>query len=218
LLSVFSVVPGGDAQALSYAVVVHLVFYATTTIWGVLAFMRYGFESLKVVTMAWEAQPLKTLPEESLSTMKVISLLPEQQVKGSAVSPFLFSLTEAFIPPQYPAMDPVSRHEAFERASEFVSGQLAALPWLLKFPLAMGLNCFRVCVWLKTFSDFTALPVGQRHQLIRAYAFDGNGFWRKLFRPVRSICVLAFFEDESVKAALDNKNNRAASSLGAKNA
>ncbi len=57
--------PISDTTALSYAVVVHMVFYVTVTVWGVIAMVRYGLELGATAALAWQARPMAPLSTDS---------------------------------------------------------------------------------------------------------------------------------------------------------
>lgn len=53
---------------------------------------------------------------------------------------------------------------------------------------------FRVYVRMRTLRSFCALDVDRRRLVVQAWAFGRIGLLRQLFRPVRSIALLAYYE------------------------
>ena len=68
--------------------------------------------------------------------------------------------------------------------------------------LKIGIIGFRTIVILTNFNAFENLSLAKRQAIVKAWSFGKIGLTRKLFKPLRSIALLAYFEDEGVQSAL----------------
>jgi hypothetical protein len=87
-----------------------------------------------------------------------------------------------------------ARAQALDYAAGFVQDQLRALPLVLIGLLFVGLSVFRLVTWLRWFRGLQGLDLSRRHAWLNAWAYGRVGVARKLFRPLRSLAVLAYFE------------------------
>jgi hypothetical protein len=106
---------------------------------------------------------------------------------------FWRSIIEGLIPP-HPSETPEQRERALEYSSTFVRDQLAAMPLVLQALLAAGMAVFSIVTWLRWFRRLGALDARRRHDWVHAWAYGRHPFARKLFRAVRSLAALAYFE------------------------
>jgi hypothetical protein len=61
---------------------------------------------------------------------------------------------------------------------------------------------FRLYVRLRTLRSFCGLDVERRRAAVNSWAFGPIGVLRQLFRPVRSVALLAYYEQAAVARAL----------------
>jgi len=198
-----------ESTALSYAVVVHLVFYSTVTIWGVIAMARYGLELGTTAALAWEAKPATDLPTTETS-LSVITSVPTQSTVNHCfkVNPFWLSVVSASLPTRALALSADERRAAVRYATEFTCSELGALPTKLRFLFKVGIFGFRTITMLTNFNAFENLAASQQEKVINAWSYGPIALARKLFKPLRSLALLAFFEYPAVIAIIDGKTQQ----------
>lgn len=105
---------------------------------------------------------------------------------------FLARLVEATLagPDGSPGLDA----KALQGAVDFTHGQLAALPRPLRLAFTAGMGGFRTWVVLRHFGRFTRLPLSTRRRAVESWSFGRIGLFRQLFRPMRAVALLAYFE------------------------
>lgn len=197
------------STAISYAVVVHLIFYATVTIWGVIAMARYGMELGTTAAMAWEAKPVPLQDLEAQAhNFALITSTPvvKNEVLCFKKTSFWRSLTEAMVLPaedqQLPLQDD-ARARALDDATDFLCREISSLPPKLAGLLKIGTIGFRVLAALISFNTFENLSLKRRSAIVNAWSYGRISLTRKLFKPLRSLALLAFFETAAVQEALE---------------
>lgn len=105
---------------------------------------------------------------------------------------FLRAVIEGLVPAN--RAEPGARQSAIDYTTEFVDGQLRALPFVLQVALTVGLTVFRVTTFLRWFRGIGSLDVARRHAWLNAWAYGPLALTRSLFRPLRSLAVLAYYE------------------------
>jgi hypothetical protein len=83
-----------------------------------------------------------------------------------------------------------------------MEAQIGALPPRLRTMFHLGMLFFRSVVHARYLKSFCALDVERRRAIVDAWAFGRIALLRQLFRPVRSLAVLAYYERPEVVAAL----------------
>jgi hypothetical protein len=106
----------------------------------------------------------------------------------------MIALAEAFLPG-------CTAEQATDVAA-FIEGQIAALPPRLLTMFHLGMTFFRTVVHLRYLRSFCALSREKRQSIVDAWAFGRIALLRQLFRPVRSLAVLAYYERPEVIATL----------------
>lgn len=196
------------STAISYAVVVHLIFYSTVTIWGVIAMARYGVELGSTAALAWEAKPL---PADELAhlgqNIDIITSVPQVKNETLAISngKYWLALTEAMIGEDNFSTAKISdaeREQALQYTADFLCLELSSLPTRLRTLLKIGMFGFRFISALISFNLFENLSLARRQAIVNAWSFGKIPLTRKLFKPLRSIAILAYFENETVQKAL----------------
>lgn len=196
-----------ESTALSYAVVVHLVFYITVTIWGVIAMARYGLELGTTAALAWEAKPITNLPETE--AMAVITSVPTQKQSNHCfkITPFWLAIVDSSVPTGSLVLSAKERSEAVTYATQFVCSELSALPSSLRILFKIGILGFRSITIASNLCPFENLSSERQAKIINAWSYGPIGTTRKLFKPLRSLALLAFFEHPAILAALNTSND-----------
>lgn len=196
-----------ESTALSYAVVVHLVFYTTVTIWGVIAMARYGLELGTTAALAWEAKPITNLPETE--AMAVITSVPTQKQSNHCfkITPFWLAIVGSSVPTGSLVLSAKERSEAVTYATQFVCSELSALPSSLRILFKIGILGFRSITIASNLCPFENLSSERQAKIINAWSYGPIGTTRKLFKPLRSLALLAFFEHPAILAALNKSND-----------
>lgn len=190
-------------MALSYAVVVHLIFFTITTIWGIIAMASYGLQLGTTAALAWEAKPIKSLPEHPAHPLSLITSVPSASSQKFVGSPFWQRLCDAFLPYEELQLSQEQQNTSSERVAAFVTEQLNSLPPTLRLLQTIGFTGFRAWVAVETFRPFESLPRAKRCKIANAWAYGQLSLTRKLMRPVRSLALLVFFEDPEIVKCLD---------------
>jgi glycosyltransferase 2 family protein len=201
-----------NGVALSYAVLVHLAFFIPVTIAGGIVMLVYGVgmsRTLALLEVARKAPPLQS-PELG----PVIAVLDRPTVSEDPPLPsdFTLALCEAIA---HPAIDRAGtrRSEVLTDVGRFVEAQLEALPTQLRIAFEIAMRGFRWLVAARTFQTFCALDPQRRASIVAWCSFGPIAILRKLFRPVRSLVVLALFDHPALSIAVERP--RRTSDVGA---
>ncbi len=181
------------ATALGYAVLVHLAFYVPITVWGAIAILRYGVEVGATVAAARSARAAPAQRDVEGVPVHFIAHV-EAPREATDVSEMSIALGEALIPACSP--------ETLREVARFMDGQIAALPPRLRTLFHLGMTFFRITVRARYLSSFCALPLARRRAIVEAWAFGRIELLRQLFRPVRSIALLGYYERPEALEAL----------------
>jgi hypothetical protein len=106
---------------------------------------------------------------------------------------FLRTVIDGLIP-DHPSETLEQRARALDYSAAFVQAQLAAMPLVLQVALACGLAAFRALTWTRFLRGLGALGAARRQAWMHAWAYGRVSLARKLFRPLRSLASLAYFE------------------------
>ena len=106
---------------------------------------------------------------------------------------FLRVLIEGLIPP-HSEETADARARALDESAAFVQAQLEAMPLVLQVLLASGLAAFSAITWARWLRGVGALGAERRQAWLHAWAYGRVSLARKLFRPMRSLAALAYFE------------------------
>ncbi|MBI5535516.1 MAG: flippase-like domain-containing protein [Deltaproteobacteria bacterium] len=185
-----------EATAFSYAVAVHLAFYAPVTLWGVVAMAWYGVELGTVAAMQRAGRSLAELPSGA-HPMRLITPLVRTSHEPRPTR-LMRAVCEALLPAEGPSG---SREAIVDRVSAFVAGQTEALPGLLRWALRVGLTGFAALTFLRYGRPFPSLSLERRRKIVASWAWGRLGLARQLFRALRSTALLAWYEDPDVVAA-----------------
>jgi uncharacterized protein (TIRG00374 family) len=197
--------------AFSYSVVVHMIFYATVTLWGVVAMARYGLELGTTAALAWQAKPMSDLSEGS--GMSVITSVAGKRADAPAAivkTRFWTALTEAIVPESIAHLSAEDKNFCVDFATQFVCQEMSHLPQSLRPLLKLGIVGFRLWSIATNLRPFESLPMAQRRKLVDSWSYGRISLTRKFFKPIRSVILLAFYECTQVQHALDRSQEPAA--------
>lgn len=121
----------------------------------------------------------------------------------AVTSRFIAALTEAMIPLNEIDLAEEDRRLVLNEASDFVRGQVDALPPRLALMFAVGTAFFRFYVRATRFHGFCDLPSEVRRNIVESWAYGPISLFRALFKLIRTTALLSFFEAPPVRAALD---------------
>jgi choline dehydrogenase-like flavoprotein len=107
---------------------------------------------------------------------------------------FLPALIEALVASNPTRIDHPRHELALEKTTRFVEGQIAALPVVLRTGLTAGLAVFRGHVAARFLMVFCRLPLDRRIKAVDLWASGSFAQGRQLFRPLRSLALLAYHE------------------------
>lgn len=189
--------------AISYAVIVHFVFFVTVTIWGIIAMARYSFELGSAQALAWQAKSIeiKNMPETQDTFLpRVITTYPavtEEIKKG--MSPFWVELCQCFIPKEDILQDANAQREVMSDVSAFTLTEIESIPFRFLVLFKIGLFGFKSYVLLTTGTFLCNLPQEKRRRLVESWAFGKVALTRKFMKLIRSLTILAFYEHPLIR-------------------
>ncbi len=187
--------------AIAYAVIVHLAFFIPVTIWGLAVLGWYGFIQWRVAALARQAHSATARDLTSrVATVAVVADAPPSDARFGAL---LRSLVETFVPWQRIAIEPGARAALLDSTTQFVVGEIRALPVRLRVLFSIGMLGFRVVVRATTGRGFCDLALDRRQRIVEAWAFGRVAPARQLLRIVRSTALLALWESPAIVTALD---------------
>ncbi|MBX9666111.1 MAG: flippase-like domain-containing protein [Candidatus Obscuribacterales bacterium] len=194
--------------AFSYAVLVHLIFYSTVTIWGLFALFRYSMELGTTQAMVWEAKPIRSLSEANQELVSVITSYPDLTGReATAVTVFWSAFCECFIPAPHVIPDRNKFQQVLLESSTFTVTELERLPLRLRVLFDIGIFGFKT-ITIATHGRFLCdIPLDKRRKIINAWAFGPVSLTRKFMKPIRSLFLIAYYETPEVVALLDGKSD-----------
>lgn len=107
---------------------------------------------------------------------------------------FWVSLCEALVCIVPDVSDVASNHESLQQAATFLHAQVLALPLGLRFGTHAGLLALRAYTWLISLRPFCRLSLSRRVAIARQWSLAPLPPARQLFRALRNIAVLAYFD------------------------
>lgn len=190
--------------AVSYAVIVHSIYYVTVTVWGVYAMAKYTLELGSTAALAWEAKSIRALPDEHAESMSFITSYPEMSARvEEKVTKFWSGLCECFIPDEHRLPDSEQFKIVLREASTFTVTELERLPFRLRVIFDIGVNVFKALIVLSTGRFLCHVPLAQRRKLIDAWAFGKISLTRKFMKPIRSLALFYYYDHPAVQSMLD---------------
>lgn len=190
-----------EETALAYAILVHLAFFIPITAWGVGVTLWYGVKLSATLALAKAARNARQSTSEGAFELRSIGRLAPHEA-GSLPAPFLVSITRALVPLPTAGLSEPEHEHAVAQAAQFVQAQREALPFKLRVLLTVGLFGFRLATALLTLRPFTALSPAAQRRHVNLWAYGRIGLTRKLFRPLRSTAILAYYDIPAITDAL----------------
>jgi uncharacterized protein (TIRG00374 family) len=191
-----------DTQTLhlSYAVVVHLIFYLTVTVWGVLAMTRYGIELGETTLLSWQAKSMAALT----NTAGLITPLPRPSANPMP-SAFWLCLSRAVLPDEDEESketesgaapnSKLNQAKTIEQAASFLLRQISALPRSLRFLFNLGMIAFKSYVFFTAGCAFEKLSKLRQKQLVNGWLKSKFTPARRLFKIISSLLFLSYFDE-----------------------
>ncbi|MFT3706348.1 MAG: lysylphosphatidylglycerol synthase transmembrane domain-containing protein [Archangium sp.] len=183
--------------AMSFAVVAHLTFFIPVTLWGAAVLLASGVKLGATISAVRSARSGGEVRVINGIEVHVISSHAAHVTKRVA-SPFIKSLIESLVSRSTRTEDIDQR--ALLSAAQFTVDQLGALSSLLQFAFACGMLMFRTWVLLRYFSRFEKLSLEKRRLAAESWAYGRIGLFRMLFRPVRGVAILSYYERQGAKS------------------
>jgi hypothetical protein len=121
------------------------------------------------------------------------------------INDFWLSLCEGLIGPEYLEMLKDKKQPIIKSVTDFVLRQLSNLPIKLKISLYIGIFLFNAYLFIVTLQPIHRIAISKRKQIIDSWANGKIALTRKLFRPLRSLTLLAFFDEPEVISLLEDK-------------
>jgi len=195
-------ITAGDTITASYALTVHLIYFLVTTIWGLTALTVYVWRFAIKARMALSARALEGLPSASKIENQLV--LASRIVKKEEIvaDQFWRLLCEALIGSESLELAGDKKDEAIANTSLFVVSQLSRLSKILRIQLEIGLRVFRSYAFCLNLQPFCSMSLAKRVNVVEQWASGPVPLARKMFRPLRSLTLLGFFEESSVNSGL----------------
>jgi uncharacterized protein (TIRG00374 family) len=187
-------VPEGTAMA--YAVLVHLTFYIPVTLWGAGAILWYGVQVGATAALARTARQSPKAERVDGMPVHVIARL-ERPSPPRVASDFDVALCAAMLTR---AGHRVDRERMLEVAT-FLAQQIDSLSPRVRILYQIGMGAFRFFVRIRYLRSFCAMSTDKQRAAVESWAFGRVGLLRQLFRPARSIALLAYYEREAPRHA-----------------
>ena len=194
------------ATAFSYAVVVHFVFFATVTVWGIFAIVRYSMEVGAARALTWEAKSIKNLPDENLGSASVIISVPDVDAGiDKKLSEFWAAICECFLPDGEKEMgfNEEECREIHGEVGRFAFTQINCIPFRYKVLFDVGLFGFKSYIFACTGRFICDVPLAKRRKLVEFWAFGPIAVTRKFMKLIRSLAILAYYDHPLVQSRLD---------------
>lgn len=186
-----------EPTALAYATLVHLAFYIPVTLWGAGAMLWYGVELGSTAAIAREAK--KGHKSTTLRGVPLVELAP---LSPAAPAPPATAFTAGLLEAIATAAGTIPHPAAIAYAAGFVDGQLRALPPKLRILYACGMTTFRFATRLRFLRGYCNVPLEARRAWTLRWAEGRIALLRQLFKPVRAVGLLAYWDHPAVRDAL----------------
>jgi hypothetical protein len=121
-----------------------------------------------------------------------------RQAREQKLARFWFSVCESFAPVELASLEQGKRNHVIIQVTEFVEGQVSSLPLLLRLCFDLGVTCFQIFVLVTTLRPFEHHDLDSRRRICKSWAYGRFGIARKLFRPIRSLAIFAYYENPAV--------------------
>ena len=190
--------------ALSYAITVHAAFFVPVTTWAIGVIVSHGVQLSKTISLARSGREVTRLSDLVSTEGEVIAKyrVPPPAPRSTR---FLTAVIEPMLPWDLVTLTEAERGPLLATVTEFVAGQVDALPKHLRWKAHLGLVGFVVIFQLSTLGRLYRLPLERRRRLVEAWAFGPASLPRQLFRLLRGTALLAFCDHPLVAGKLDQR-------------
>jgi len=186
-----------EPTALAYATLVHLAFYVPVTIWGASAMMWYGVEVGSTAAIAREARR-----GNKPTTIRGVPIIQISMVSPPPPPPKVSAMTVGLVEAMVVGDGETPEPAAVAYAAQFVDGQLAALTPKLRVMFDLGMTFFRFVTRLRFLRGYCDVPLPARRAWTKKWAEGRVALVRQLFKPVRAIALLAYYDHPAVRDQL----------------
>ena len=111
---------------------------------------------------------------------------------------FLVAIAEATVPVAAAPLSEEDRRDAIAAAARFGFEQIRAMTAGLRLRAWAGLAGFRLHAWVRHARPFTSLEAEQQRRLVDIWSYGRLTLPRQLFRMLRSVILLAYFEHPAI--------------------
>jgi glycosyltransferase 2 family protein len=198
-------VTASDTIAAAYALVTHSIYFLVTTLWGFSALTVYVWRFVVKTRMTLSARPLESLPATGKVENQLVLSSRTLKKEEIVADQFWRLLCEALVGSESLQLAGDKKDEAIANTSLFVVSQLSRLSKILRIQLEIGLRVFRSYAFCLNLQPFCSMSLAKRVAVVEQWAGGPVPLARKMFRPLRSLTLLGFFEESSVNAGLAAK-------------
>jgi uncharacterized protein (TIRG00374 family) len=190
--------------AFSYAIVAHLTFYVPITLWSMWVLAALGMRWHSIASLRRMANPVDAAAPGIEEFTNIMSL-PQRPVREEIerATPFYVALADAIMPMEDVQLSAREQEAVRSKVVEFLKGELDCLSHRLFVMFTIGMLVFRFATRLRFFQSFCDLSHERKAAWVRQWSDGPISLTRKLFRPVRSLVFLCYFECPEVQAAID---------------
>ncbi len=129
---------------------------------------------------------------------------------GRHISPFraerparyLRAIVEAILPWDRFVLSEADQRSVLDESTAFVRGQINAMSAPLQLQVWVALLVFRAYAWVRCGGAICRLPLPRRRRLVDSWSYGPLYLPRQLFRMLRGITLLVYFEHPVVARAL----------------
>jgi hypothetical protein len=115
---------------------------------------------------------------------------------------YLRAIVDAIVPMEGCGLSTKERNVVVDDSTRYVAGQIAAMSRDLRLKAWAGMAGFRAHALVRMGRPFGALPATQRQRLVDQWSYGSLYLPRQLFRMLRSLALLGWFEHPLVLRAL----------------
>ena len=194
---------GANADiAFAYAVLVHLTFYVSVTLWGLAVLAAHGLSVGRALSLSTAA---RSFGGRALAGSG--SRLGERSSHQTATrtSDFMRALTDSALPLDADGITGEERHQLVSEVAEFIQGQLEMLPMRLRVLFAVGVAGFRGATRVLHGRSFSSIDPVRRRAWFEEWAYGRLTLARQLFKSVRSLALLSYYEQPAARRVLQQR-------------
>lgn len=191
-----------ETVAATFALLTHAAFFVPVTLWGIAVLAATGFRATFLGIRAQQAATCDLERFRDRGRIVVLSAVSPRSEPAGA-SALARDLTAASVP-HHELADPLTRDRVIGVTADFVQAQLDALPSQLRWMVRAGLLFFQGCVIVRHGRPYGSLSPDRRRQVFEWWAYGPVPLFRQLFRPVRSLALLAWHEQPEVLHVLNS--------------